>query len=174
MGEILSEPAAGARYGGTLLWVIVIAVITKASWNEAIGRVSIATGQSFLEACRGAGPIVAWVPWAWYAVNSVKDFFLRGGIMAIGGSVCFDTFGPLPDWLVPPVSMLPWLGSLPVEQQIAKLHTHRLDSLELRARLVAVGCGRVPGRGENQHRPLSGLHALSDGLCGGSVPSGRR
>ena len=122
-GEILSEPAAGARYGGTLLWVIVIAVITKASWNEAIGRVSIATGQSFLEACRGAGPIVAWVPWAWYAVNSVKDFFLRGGIMAIGGSVCFDTFGPLPDWLVPPVSMLPWLGSLPVEQQIAKLHT---------------------------------------------------
>ncbi|NOX55450.1 MAG: hypothetical protein GXP27_13635, partial [Planctomycetes bacterium] len=99
-GELLSEPAAGARYGGVLFWVILFGVTTKAFWNEAIGRVSIVTGQSFLEVCTDAGPAVAWVPWAWYAVNVFKDFFLRGGIMAIAGLVCYDSFGPLPmEWL---------------------------------------------------------------------------
>jgi Mn2+/Fe2+ NRAMP family transporter len=39
---------------------------------------------------------VAWVPWAWYAVNIVKDFFLRGGIVAIAGLICYDALGPLP------------------------------------------------------------------------------
>lgn len=95
-GEILAEPAAGALYGGGLAWVIIFAVLTKAIWNEAIGRVSIVTGQNFLESCSGAGPVVAWVPWAWYAVNVVKDFFLRGGIVAIAGLICYDVFGPLP------------------------------------------------------------------------------
>lgn len=40
-GELLAEPAAGARYGGSLFWAILFIIITKAFWNEAIGRVSI-------------------------------------------------------------------------------------------------------------------------------------
>ncbi len=63
-GELLAEPAAGARYGGTMLWAILFIVVTKAIWNEAIGRVAIATGQNFLESCSAAGPAVAWIPWA--------------------------------------------------------------------------------------------------------------
>lgn len=105
-GEVLAEPAAGARYGGTLLWAILFIVLTKAIWNEAVGRVSIVTGQSFLEVCRSAGPLVGWVPWAWYAVNFVKDFFLRGGIAAIAGLICYDAVGPLPlpsSWSSAPV-----------------------------------------------------------------------
>ena len=121
-GELLIEPTAGARYGGALLWVVVFAVVTKALWNEAIGRVSIVTGQSFLEVCAGAGPVVSWVPWAWYAVNVIKDFLLRGGIMAIGGLICYDVFGPLPAWMLPPASALPWLSTLPVEEQADRLH----------------------------------------------------
>ena len=100
-GEIVGEPVAGARYGGTLLWLILFTVITKAFWNEAVGRVSLVTGQNFLEACSGAGPPLAWVPWAWFAVNAVKDFLLRGGLVAIAGLICYDLFGDLPVWLLP-------------------------------------------------------------------------
>ena len=100
-GEILTEPVAGARYGGALLWVILFTVVTKAFWNEAIGRVALATGQNFLEACSGMGPPISWVPWLWLAVNFVKDFLLRGGIVAIGGLICYDVFGDLPSWMVP-------------------------------------------------------------------------
>ncbi|MHC4401864.1 MAG: Nramp family divalent metal transporter [Planctomycetota bacterium] len=95
-GELVAEPAAGARYGGAMLWAILFIVVTKAFWNEAIGRVSIVTGQDFLETCSSGGPLVWWVPWAWYAVNVLKDFFLRGGITAIAGLICYDVFGPLP------------------------------------------------------------------------------
>ncbi len=63
-GESLSEPLAGARYGGALLWVIIFTVLTKTFWNEAVGRVSLVTGQNFLEVCSGAGPGLVWVPWA--------------------------------------------------------------------------------------------------------------
>ncbi len=100
-GEILTEPMAGARYGGALLWVILFTVITKAFWNEAVGRVSIVTGQNFLEVCSGMGPPLAWVPWVWLAVNAFKDFLLRGGIVAIAGLICYDVFGGLPIWLLP-------------------------------------------------------------------------
>ena len=99
-GEILAEPVAGARYGGALLWVILFTVLTKAFWNEAVGRVSLATGQNFLEVCSGAGPGLVWVSWAWYAVNVVKDFLLRGGLVAIAGLICYETFGALPTWLI--------------------------------------------------------------------------
>lgn len=95
-GELLAEPAAGARYGGSLLWAILFIIVTKALWNEAIGRVSIVTGQNFLECCSSGDRIVRWVPWAWYAVNVLKDFFLRGGITAIAGLICHDAFGPVP------------------------------------------------------------------------------
>ena len=100
-GEILTEPVAGSRYGGALLWVILFTVITKAFWNEAVGRVSIVTGQNFLEVCSGMGPPLAWVPWVWLAVNAFKDFLLRGGIVAIAGLICYDVFGGLPTWLLP-------------------------------------------------------------------------
>jgi len=95
-GELLVEPATAARYGGSLFWAILFILVTKALWNEAIGRVSIVTGQSFLESCSGGGPVVSWVPWAWYAVNALKDFCLRGGIIGIAGIICYDAFGPLP------------------------------------------------------------------------------
>jgi Mn2+/Fe2+ NRAMP family transporter len=95
-GELLVEPATGARYGGSLFWAILFIIVTKALWNEAIGRVSIVTGQNFLECCSSADRAVSWVPWAWYAVNVLKDFFLRGGITAIAGLICYDIFGPLP------------------------------------------------------------------------------
>ena len=92
-GELVAEPVAGAKYGPTLLWAILAIVLTKAIWNEAIGRVAIATGQNFLESCSGAGPLLAWVPWVWYVVNAMKDFLLRGGIVAIAGLICYDVFG---------------------------------------------------------------------------------
>ena len=71
-GEILTEPVAGARYGGALLWLILLTIVTKAFWNEAIGRVSIVTGQNFLEACSGMGPPFSWVPWIWFCINPVS------------------------------------------------------------------------------------------------------
>lgn len=94
-GEILTEPVAGARYGGALLWLILLTIVTKAFWNEAIGRVSIVTGQNFLEACSGMGPPFSWVPWIWFCINLIKDFLLRGGIVAIAGLICHDVFGGL-------------------------------------------------------------------------------
>ncbi len=101
-GELLTGPVAGARYGAVLFWVIIFTVVSKAFWNEAIGRVSLVTGKNFLEICLGAGPRLSWIPWVWYAVNVVKDFVLRGSIVAIAGLVCYNIFGPLPNWLLPP------------------------------------------------------------------------
>ncbi len=95
-GELLAEPAAGARHGSSLLWAILFIVVTKAFWNEVIGRVGIVTGQNFLESCFGAGRLMTLVPVAWYVVNGIKDFLLRGGITAIAGLICYDMFGPLP------------------------------------------------------------------------------
>jgi len=95
-GELLVEPATAARYGGSLFWAILFIVFTKALWNEAIGRVSIVTGQNFLECCSNRDRVLSLVPWAWYGVNVLKDFFLRGGIVAIAGLICYDVFGPLP------------------------------------------------------------------------------
>lgn len=112
-GELLVEPAAGARLGGTLFWAILFFVVTKAFWNEAIGQVSIVTGQNFLESCAGAGPLVAWVPWVWYVVNILKDFMLRGGIVAVAGMVCYDTFGPLP---FAPVEFFASIRGVPAEE----------------------------------------------------------
>ena len=85
-GELLAEPAAGARYGGSLFWAILFIILTKAFWNEAIGRVSIVTGQNFLECCSGGDRLVAWVPWAYRrGLAWTLAMFLVGGLyLALG------------------------------------------------------------------------------------------
>ena len=109
-GELLVEPIAGARFGATLFWVIIFIIVTKALWNETIGRTALVTGRNFLEICSDAGPLMRWVPWLWYPVNLGKDLFLRGGIVALAGLVCYDTFGDLPAWMLPPSWALPSLS----------------------------------------------------------------
>ncbi|HJN12407.1 MAG: Nramp family divalent metal transporter [Pirellulaceae bacterium] len=114
-GELVAEPAAGAKYGGSLFWAILLIVATKAFWNEAIGRVGLVTGQNFLESCTAAGPVTVSVPWLWYAVNALKDFFLRGGIVGIAGYICLETFPPLPVALT---ELIPWSDDIsPVDRQ---------------------------------------------------------
>ena len=44
-GELLVEPIAGARFGATLFWVIIFIIVTKALWNETIGRTALRAGQ---------------------------------------------------------------------------------------------------------------------------------
>ena len=104
-GELVAEPAAGAKFGGSLFWAILLIVATKAFWNEAIGRVGLVTGQNFLESCSAAGPATVAIPWLWYVVNALKDFLLRGGIVGIAGYICLETFPPLPAALT---GLIPW------------------------------------------------------------------
>jgi Mn2+/Fe2+ NRAMP family transporter len=106
-GELLLEPMAGAQFGAVLFWVIIFAIVTKAIWNEIIGRTALVTGRNFLDLCSAGGPIVRWVPWLWFIVNLGKDLFLRGGIVALAGLVCYDTLGDLPSWLLAPEWALP-------------------------------------------------------------------
>ena len=157
-GEILTEPVAGARYGGALLWVILFTVVTKAFWNEAIGRVALATGQNFLEACSGMGPPISWVPWVWLVINALKDFLLRGGIVAIGGLICYDVFGDLPGWMVP--------GSAPLGHCSPRSRTEcELDISEFCPGMGHPGRGRLSPGGVVQHGILPALHRCAGGMC---------
>ncbi len=43
-GELVLTPRSGAQYGFALLWVVILTLIYKAAFSEALARLTIASG----------------------------------------------------------------------------------------------------------------------------------
>ncbi len=82
-GELVATTVLGAESGYTLLWLILVSCTIKVAVQNEIGRYTIGTGETSLEAFnRVPGPRwrASWVVWVWF-VGVVMSMFSAGGIM---------------------------------------------------------------------------------------------
>lgn len=82
-GELVATTVLGAESGYTLLWLILLSCAIKVAVQNEIGRYTIGTGETALEAFnRVPGPRlrVSWVVWIWF-VGVVMSMFSAGGMM---------------------------------------------------------------------------------------------
>ncbi len=82
-GELVATPVLGAEVGYTLLWLILLSCIVKVVVQNELGRYTIATGETALEAFdRTPGPrfLVSWVVWLWLLLI-VLTMFSMGGML---------------------------------------------------------------------------------------------
>ncbi len=116
IGDLITDALIGARYGLSLVWVTVVAVIGVALYSEMAGRVAIATGRTVFDLIRervGARMGLLTVV-ASYLVNAIALVAELCGI-ALAIELFTDVHYLL--W-VPPVAFLAWLvvWRLPFEQ----------------------------------------------------------
>jgi Mn2+/Fe2+ NRAMP family transporter len=79
-GELIATTVLGAENGYTLLWLILVSCVIKVAVQHELGRYSIGTGETPLEAFdRVPGPRlgVSWVVWCWF-------FMITMTLMQIG------------------------------------------------------------------------------------------
>ena len=100
-GELIATTRTGAEAGFTLLWLIILGCVIKVFVQVELGRHTISTGKTALEALNGVpGPVFSfsvtrdgkriganWIVWCWIAMF-VANIFLFSGI--IGGPVAGD------------------------------------------------------------------------------------
>ena len=82
-GDLLAAMLAGAGFGTTLVWVIVVGAALKFGLNEGVARWQLATGTTLLEGwCRYLG----WPMKAYFLVYLVLwSFIVAGGLMSACG-----------------------------------------------------------------------------------------
>ncbi|HWQ39862.1 MAG TPA: Nramp family divalent metal transporter [Burkholderiales bacterium] len=86
-GELIATTTLGARFGYTMMWLIIVSCVIKAVVQAVLGRYIIASGETTLIAfSRIPGPkaLVNWVAWCWFAATVAVLFALTG--MYIGVS----------------------------------------------------------------------------------------
>jgi manganese transport protein len=87
-GELIATTTLGAQAGYTALWVVLLSCVSKPVIQAELGRYTIATGKSGLEALNQLpGPRLArlnWLVWAWAAM--VGGSLLQVGAMYGGVS----------------------------------------------------------------------------------------
>ncbi len=90
-GELVLTPRSGAQYGFALLWVVILTLIYKAAFSEALARLTIASGDDVFCA-------FDWLPgprhWAQYFIILVfsLDMIGYGGIALAAGSALTGLF----------------------------------------------------------------------------------
>jgi manganese transport protein len=106
-GELIATTTLGAQAGYVALWVILLSCAVKPAVQAELGRYTIATGETGLEALdRVPGPRlgVSWILWAWAAT-----VFLS--LLQVGGM--YGGLAQLMNLLVPAVPATAWaLGFL--------------------------------------------------------------
>ncbi len=83
-GELVVAPSLGAKVGISALWIIVLGCVIKVFLQEQLGRHTILTGETTLEAFnRVPGKIgkLSWVSWAWLLLL-ISTSFQQAGILA--------------------------------------------------------------------------------------------
>src|SRR3970040_642414 len=88
-GELIATTTLGAQVGYVALWVILISCVAKPVIQAEMGRYTIATGETALEAFdRVPGPRfhASWVVWAW-AVMVTATLLQVGGMDGGGAQV---------------------------------------------------------------------------------------
>ena len=97
-GELIATTVLGAEVGYTLLWLIIISCLIKIVVQNELGRYSIATGETTLEAFdRIPGPRfkVSWMVWCWF-VMVVATLMQIGAMMGGIGEVLNRQFAEIP------------------------------------------------------------------------------
>ncbi len=86
-GELIATTVLGSENGYTLLWLIVLSCLVKIVVQNELGRYTIATGETTLEALnRIPGPRlgVAWPVWLWLLMVTAIMFPVGGMLGAMG------------------------------------------------------------------------------------------
>jgi Mn2+/Fe2+ NRAMP family transporter len=91
-GELIQTPATGAEAGFKLLWLIVIGCIIKVWVQIELGRYTVCSGKTSMEAINGVpGPAiplrnsrVSWLAWYWLAMFLVSLGQLGGIVGGVG------------------------------------------------------------------------------------------
>jgi manganese transport protein len=102
-GELIATTTLGAQVGYTALWVILVSCVVKPVIQAEMGRYTIATGQTALEAMNHVpGPrfLVGWVVWAW-AITVALTLSQVGGM--------FGGVSQVMHLLVPTVPVRGWV-----------------------------------------------------------------
>ena len=102
-GELIATTTLGARFGYTMMWLIIISCLIKAVVQAVLGRYIISSGETTLIAfSRIPGPRlgVNWVVWCWFAATVAVLFALTG--MYIGVSQVMNS-------LFPSISVTAWV-----------------------------------------------------------------
>lgn len=97
-GELIATTVLGAEVGYTLLWLIIVSCLIKIVVQNELGRYSIATGETTLEAFdRLPGPRwkVSWMVWCWFAMV-VATLMQIGAMMGGIGEVLNRQFAEVP------------------------------------------------------------------------------
>jgi manganese transport protein len=107
-GELIATTVLGAEVGYTLLWLIIASCLIKIVVQNELGRYSIATGETTLEAFdQLPGPRfkVSWMVWCWF----VMVLFTLMQIGAMMGGI-----GEVLNRQIPEVSIAAWVWVLNV------------------------------------------------------------
>ena len=104
-GELIATTTLGAQAGYTLLWMILLSCAIKPVVQAELGRYTVATGETGLEALnRVPGPRafgVGWVVWTW-ALVVFMTFLQLGGM--------FGGVAQVMHLLVPAVPVAAWVA----------------------------------------------------------------
>ena len=79
----MATPVLGAEIGYTLLWLILLSCIVKVAVQNELGRYTIATGETALEAfdhIPGPRFLVSWIVWLWL-LSIILTMFSMGGML---------------------------------------------------------------------------------------------
>lgn len=85
-GELVATTVLGAENGYRLLWLILLSCLIKVVVQNELGRYSIGTGETTLQAFDHVpGPrwIVGWVVWAWFGMVCAVLFAIGGMLGAV-------------------------------------------------------------------------------------------
>ena len=83
-GELIATPVLGAENGYSLLWLVVLSCVIKVIVQNELGRYTIGTGETALEAFnRMPGPRlrVSWVVWLWFLMYTAT-LMTQSGMLA--------------------------------------------------------------------------------------------
>jgi manganese transport protein len=89
-GELIVTTILGAKVGFVALWIIIACCVAKVAVQEALGRYTISSGETSLQALnRLPGPrfILAWPIWIWIAVVLLTVAQMGGIAILVGESI---------------------------------------------------------------------------------------
>jgi len=103
-GELIATTTLGAQAGYTLLWMILLSCAIKPVVQAELGRYTVATGETGLEALNHVPGLrisgVSWVVWSW-AIMVLLTFLQLGGM--------FGGVAQVMHLLVPAVPVAAWV-----------------------------------------------------------------
>jgi len=102
-GELVATTVLGAEHGYTLLWLIIVSCVIKIVVQNELGRYTIGTGETSLEAFdRIPGPRLgaSWVVWAWL-------FSTATSLIAVGGML--GGIAQVIDKIIPGIPIIAWV-----------------------------------------------------------------